>query len=58
MADKIIEGQTGEADEKSEVATDGSHHVCQPIRLQLLLPEGNGYLVFILMLTVQKSLAS
>ena len=58
LADEVIEGQTGEADEKSEVATDGSHHVCQPIRLQLLLPEGNGYLVFILMLTVQKSLAS
>ena len=30
LADKVIEGQTGEADEKSEVAANVRHHVSEP----------------------------
>ena len=58
LTELVDEGKAGEADEKPEVATDSSHHVRQHIRLQLFQPEGNGYVVFMLMLTVQKSSAS
>ena len=40
MANTVIEGQTGETDEKSEISTNCSHHVCQVIRLHLFLPGG------------------
>ena len=39
LTEVVYEGETREADEKSEVAANVRHHVRQPVRYQLLLPE-------------------